>query len=162
LIVPVAAAEEIWSKLAAQGAQPAGLGARDTLRLEAAMPLYGHELSESIDPYQAGLDFAVNLKGRDFIGRQALESLKNRPDKPQRVGLALAGRRVPREHYPVYHAHEQIGEVTSGTFSPTLGRPIAMAYVKPSVAAPGTSLTIDIRGTRETCEVVPLPFYQRA
>lgn len=161
LIVPAEAAEEIWSKLVAQGALPAGLGARDTLRLEAAMPLYGHELSESIDPYQAGLGFAVTLAGRDFFGRTALEARQHDPLIPKRVGLALASRRVPRERYPIFQNDEQVGEVTSGTFSPTLNKPIAMAYVKPHVAAPGTSLTVDIRGSREACATTPLPFYQR-
>jgi aminomethyltransferase len=161
LIVPSAAATGIWSRLAAEGARPAGLGARDTLRLEAAMPLYGHELNETVDPYQAGLDFAVNLAGREFIGRAALEQRKNDPQRPVRVGLALSGRRVPRERFGIYSGDENVGEVTSGTFSPTLGRPIAMAYVRPESARTGNTLTVDIRGTRETCEATPLPFYKR-
>ena len=143
------------------GIAPAGLGARDTLRLEAAMPLYGHELSEDIGPIQAGLSFAVNLKDRDFIGRDAITKQKQDADLPQRVGLELSGRRVPREHFAVFHGDEQVGEVTSGTFSPTLEKPIAMAYVKPQHAASGTALTIDIRGRREAATVVDLPFYQR-
>jgi aminomethyltransferase len=162
LIVEAPHAERLWTLLIGDGARPAGLAARDTLRLEAAMPLYGHELSESINPYQAGLDFAVSLKDREFVGRAALERFKNDPAQPKRVGLTLTGRRIPREHYGVFADDEkQIGEVTSGTFSPTLNKPIAMAYVPPRFATVGTKLAIDIRGSREPCEVVPLPFYRR-
>jgi len=161
IIVEAAHAHHLWTLLAAEGVRPAGLAARDTLRLEAAMPLYGHELSESINPYQAGLEFAVNLKGRDFIGKSTLEHFKQDATQPKRVGLTLTGRRIPREHYSVFAGEERIGDITSGTFSPTLNRPIAMAYVKPDFAAVGTKLAIDIRGTREPCEVAPLPFYQR-
>jgi len=161
IILPAVHAKQLWTSLIEQGAHPAGLGARDTLRLEAAMPLYGHELSESINPYQAGLDFAVNMQGRDFVGRAALERFKNDPSQPKRVGLTFSSRRVPREHYAVFAGDEQVGEVTSGTFSPTLNKPIAMAYVKPGAAATGTQLAVDIRGLHEPCEVVPLPFYKR-
>lgn len=166
LIVPADAAVEVWERLFVAGRElgvaAAGLGARDTLRLEAAMPLYGHELSESIDPLQAGLAFAVNLQGRDFIGRAAIAAKKDDPDRPVRIGLELAGRRVPREHYPVLFDGQTAGEVTSGTFSPTLQKPIAMAYVSPSVAKTGSELAVDIRGTAEPAKVVPLPFYRRS
>jgi aminomethyltransferase len=161
LILEAPHAARIWEMLVAGGARPAGLAARDTLRLEAAMPLYGHELNESINPFQAGLDFAVNLKDRDCVGRAALLKFKDDPAQPKRVGLAMSGRRVPREHYGVFVGDERVGEVTSGTFSPTLNKPIAMAYVQPGSAAVGTKLSIDIRGSREPCEVVPLPFYKR-
>jgi len=164
LIVPAAAAVEVWQKILASElakVSAAGLAARDTLRLEAAMPLYGHELSEEINPYQAGLAFAVNLKGRDFIGRSAIEPKKNDPQQPVRVGLTLSGRRVPREHYAVLSGGEKVGEVTSGTFSPTLNKPIAMAYVQPAYAKVGTKLEVDIRGSAEGAEVAPLPFYKR-
>jgi aminomethyltransferase len=150
----VAAAENI-------GGMACGLGARDTLRLEAAMPLYGHELSESINPFQAGLSFAVNLEGREFVGREALARIAADKNQPVRVGLQLGGKRVPREGYPVLQGDETVGEVTSGTFSPTFGRPIAMAYVRPSAQAVGTRLAVDIRGTQHAAVVVPLPFYQR-
>lgn len=166
LIVPANLAETVWERVLTagkeHGATAVGLAARDTLRLEAAMPLYGHELSETIDPIQAGLDFAVNLAHRDFIGRDAIQAKKNDPNLPKRVGLTLASRRVPREHYPVVADGQPIGEVTSGTFSPTLDRPIAMAYVPPQFAAAGTELAIDIRGKHEPATVVPLPFYKRA
>ena len=158
-------AVEVWEKILeagrSSGAVPAGLGARDTLRLEAAMPLYGHELSEQIDPLTAGLGFAVNLEGRDFPGRDALAKLKQSPRTLRRVGLELAGRRVPREHYPVLHGDRPVGEVTSGTFSPTLERPIAMAYVQADLAEIGTDLIVDIRGQQEPARVVKLPFYRR-
>ena len=165
LIVPAADAAALWEQLAQDGAalglQPAGLGARDTLRLEAAMPLYGHELSEQIDPYQAGLGFAVHLKDRHFIGHAALAKSKEAADRPCRVGLRLEGKRVAREHFTVLAAGEVVGAVTSGTYSPTLERPIAMAYVRSDVADVGTELEVDIRGRRVSAQVVPLPFYRR-
>lgn len=165
LIVPSNIATSLWSQILAageaRGARAVGLGARDTLRLEAAMPLYGHELSETIDPLQAGLDFAVNFANREFIGKAAIAAKKNDPNLPRRVGLTLASRRVPREHYPVVADGQPIGEVTSGTFSPTLDRPLAMAYVPPAYATVGTEVAIDIRGKLEPATVVELPFYKR-
>jgi glycine cleavage system T protein (aminomethyltransferase) len=166
LIVPASAAEHIWERLFSGGKElgleAAGLGARDTLRLEAGMPLYGHELSEAINPLQAGLAFAVNLEGRDFVGRAAIAAKMNDPVQRVRIGLVLGGRRVPREHYPVLHAAQSVGEVTSGTFSPTLQTPIAMAYVNPAAAAAAAELAVDIRGTAEPAKTVPLPFYRRS
>jgi aminomethyltransferase len=150
----VAAAERV-------GGMACGLGARDTLRLEAAMPLYGHELSEAINPFQAGLSFAVNLKGREFVGSKALERFAADKTQPVRVGLQVEGKRVARQGCPVLHDGEIVGEVTSGTFSPTFERPIAMAYVRPTSQAVGTRLAVDIRGTRHVATVVPLPFYKR-
>ncbi|MFV1966562.1 MAG: glycine cleavage system aminomethyltransferase GcvT [Pirellulaceae bacterium] len=166
LIVPAAAATEIWDRIMQAGRdhniQPVGLGARDTLRLEAAMPLYGHELSEHIDPLQAGLDFAVQLEDRRFVGREALVQAAASPRQTVRIGLLLSSRRVARQHCPVLSAGETVGEVTSGTFSPTLEKPIAMAYVRRDVAAVGNELVIDIRGRQETATVVELPFYTRS
>jgi aminomethyltransferase len=170
LIVPAAGAADLWEKLLTAGqsvgAVPVGLGARDTLRLEAAMPLYGHELSESIDPFTSGLDFAVNLEGRNFPGRDALAQIASRPRQRVRVGLELACKRVPREGYGIRRSSKAsddnvIGEISSGTFSPTLKRPIAMGYVRAEFSQPGTELTIDIRGQLEPARVVPLPFYRR-
>jgi aminomethyltransferase len=165
LIVPAAIAGLVWESVLSQGktsgAMPAGLGARDTLRLEAAMPLYGHELSEQINPIQAGLSFAVNLEGREFVGKSVLMEAKQKKALPVRVGLELAGRRAAREHYAVLSDGQAVGEVTSGTFSPTLERPIAMAYVPPQYAQLGTELAVDIRGSAEPCRVVKLPFYTR-
>jgi aminomethyltransferase len=150
----VAAAEKV-------GGIAAGLGARDTLRLEAAMPLYGHELSEAINPIQAGLNFAVNLTGREFIGREAIERFAADKSQPVRIGLQVEGKRVPRQGYPVLQGDDIVGEVTSGTFSPTFERSIAMAYVRPTAQAIGSKLAVDIRGTQHPATVVPLPFYER-
>jgi len=161
LIVGAAAAVSIWQTLVRGGAVPAGLGCRDTLRLEAAMPLYGHELSEAIDPFAAGLDFAVDLEGRSFPGHAALVRAKADAARPKRVGLELAGPRLPREGFGVFAGERQIGRTTSGTFSPTLEKPIAMAYVEREFAAPGTQVAIDIRGRQEPATVVKLPFYRR-
>lgn len=161
LVVPHADAVSVWEKLIAAGASAAGLGARDTLRLEAAMPLYGHELSEDIDPIQAGLKFAVNLKDRTFPGRDALERRLADPTTSRRVGLVLEGKRVPREGYALVRGSTQVGSVTSGTFSPTLEKPIAMGYVSPDAAEIGTKLDVDIRGRTEPAQVVELPFYSR-
>lgn len=165
LIVPAAAAQEVWDRVFESGkdlgVRANGLGARDTLRLEAAMPLYGHELTEQTNPFLAGLGFAVNLDGREFVGKSAIAPQKGNPQQPRRVGLALSGRRVPREHYALLSGATKVGEVTSGTFSPTLQKPIAMAYVEPTHAAVGTELTVDIRGSAEPAQVVALPFYKR-
>ena len=154
-------APAIWETLVAAGATPAGLGCRDTLRLEAAMPLYGHELSEDINPFQAGLAFAVDLNGRSFTGRDALAAIKDDADQPHRIGLEFAGKRVPREGFAVFDQGEPSGQITSGTFSPTLEKPIAMAYVAPASAAAGRELAVDIRGRQEAARVVALPFYKR-
>jgi aminomethyltransferase len=145
----------------AVGLLPAGLGCRDTLRLEAAMPLYGHELNETIDPFTAGLGFAVRVDGADFLGRAALIEAKTRPDRLKRVGLVLASKRIAREGALVFAADDQVGRVTSGTFSPTLEKSIAMAYVSADQSAVGMALSIDIRGQREPATVVTLPFYRR-
>ena len=170
IIVPAEAGVEVWEYLLNQaktidapatGVKPAGLGARDTLRLEAAMPLYGHELSEEINPFQAGLKFAVNLKDRDFVGHDALVRLQENPEAPVRVGLELSGRRAARQGYAIFASGRQVGEVTSGAFSPTLERPIALAYVTRETSEVETSLEVDIRGRRESARVVKLPFYRR-
>ena len=125
------------------------------------MPLYGHELSEDINPYQAGLGFAVNVKDRDFIGRAAVLSAKKDSAQTMRVGLVMDGKRSAREGYAIYDGQTQVGTATSGTFSPTLDRPIAMAYVSPAAADVGRSLEIDLRGERLPPTVVALPFYDR-
>lgn len=165
IICPAEKAPVVWETIMEEGesvgAHAAGLGARDTLRLEAAMPLYGHELTEFINPFQAGLGFAVNFGDREFIGREALERLAADTKQPLRVGLQLEGRRVPRYGCPVLCGSEIVGDVSSGTFSPTFQCPIAMAYVRPTAQAVGTRLAVDIRGTPHAAVVVPLPFYER-
>ncbi|MFC3575456.1 glycine cleavage system aminomethyltransferase GcvT [Streptomyces yaanensis] len=170
LFVAPSDAEKLWQALTEAGAPvglvPCGLSCRDTLRLEAGMPLYGHELSTSLTPFDAGLGRVVKFeKEGDFVGRAALQEAASRAEaNPPRVlvGLIAEGRRVPRAGYAVVSGGEVIGEVTSGAPSPTLGKPIAMAYVDAAHAAPGTSgVGVDIRGSHEPYEVVALPFYKR-
>jgi aminomethyltransferase len=151
----------LWEELVRRGARPCGLGARDTLRFETAMPLYGHELGEDMDPYQAGLGWAVKPDKGDFIGRDALLRLKADASRPRRVGLELQGKRIAREGAAVTQGGRAVGRVTSGTFAATLGKALAMAYVEPGCAAPGTALEVDVRGKWEAARVVGLPFYRR-
>lgn len=141
--------------------RPCGLGARDTLRLEAAMPLYGHELSEEIDPYQAALGWAVKPEKGDFVGRDAMLRRKENGQLPRRVGLELQGRRIAREGAAVVRDGTEVGRVTSGTFAPFLSKAIAMAYVQPNLTAPGTACGVDVRGKAAPARVVSLPFYRR-
>ncbi|WP_329381217.1 glycine cleavage system aminomethyltransferase GcvT [Streptomyces sp. NBC_01716] len=163
-------AEGLWQALTAAGASaglvPAGLSCRDTLRMEAGMPLYGQELTTGLTPFDAGLGRVVKFEKEGyFVGRPALEAAAERAgNAPPRklVGLVAEGRRVPRAGYPVVAGGEVVGHVTSGAPSPTLGRPIAMAYVDASHAAAGTAgVGVDIRGSVEPYEVVALPFYKR-
>jgi aminomethyltransferase len=150
----------LWEELIGRGAVACGLGARDTLRLEAAMPLYGHELSEQIDPLSAGLGWAVKLDKGEFIGRAALQQLP--PGRPVRVGLVLDGKRAAREGAEVFADGSQVGTVTSGSFVPHLQKSIAMAYLPKRAADAGTEVLIDLRGTKVPAKVVALPFYRRA
>ncbi|TWT33541.1 Glycine cleavage system T protein [Posidoniimonas corsicana] len=165
IVVHADLAAGLWESLHAKAEEvdgsAVGLAARNTLRLEAGMPLYGHELTEEINPIQAGLGFAVTLKDRDFVGRDALTAATQDKGQRVRVGLQLEGRRAPREGYPVLQENEVVGEVTSGTFSPTLNKPIAMAYVKPTAAAPGEPVAVDARGTHLAATVAPPVFYER-
>ena len=159
-------AAEAWDAVMAAGVPaglvPVGLGARDTLRLEAGMPLYGNELDRETDPFQAGLGRVVKLdRDVDFVGRAALARVAADGPRRRLVGLVVRGRGIARHGYPVLADGTETGHVTSGTQSPTLGLPIAMAYVAPRVAEPGTMLDVDIRGQRVVAEVVPLPFYRR-
>lgn len=142
--------------------RPAGLGARDTLRLEAGMPLYGHELNEHIDPISAGLGWAVDLT-KNFIGVEALRKVHADGPKRKLVGLELEGRRIARQGVAIVPAGggEAIGEVTSGTFSPTLQKSIAMAFVNADQTEVGTALAADLKGTLNPAKVVPLPFYKK-
>lgn len=153
----------LWDELLAKGAAPCGLGSRDTLRLEAAMPLYGHELTEKIDPLQAGLDWAVKLN-KPFIGRDALASANEAAaHRPKRVGLELGGKRAAREGCILMSDESTpVGVVASGSFAPWIEKSIAMGYVAPRYALPGTKILVDIRGTAVPATVVPLPFYKRA
>ena len=171
LFVAPGDAARLWRALLAAGADaglvPCGLSCRDTLRLEAGMPLYGHELTANVTPFDAGLGRVVKFdKPGDFVGREALAAAAARTaEQPPRVlvGLVAEGRRVPRAGYTVHGPDGAVaGEVTSGAPSPTLGVPVAMAYVDAAVAEPGTpGVTVDIRGSREPYRVVKLPFYHR-
>lgn len=141
--------------------KPAGLGARDTLRLEAAMPLYGHELSETLDPISAGLGWAVDLS-KEFVGVEPLREIARTGPKRKLVGLELEGRRIARQGTPIVKEGQIIGEVTSGTFGPTLQKSIAMAYVDANYSAEGTQLSADLKGEMNPARVVTMPFYKRA
>lgn len=156
-------APKLWQLLREAGEEfgliPCGLGARDTLRLEAAMPLYGHEMDETISPLEAGLDFGVKLDKKEFIGRDALVSAGT--PKRVRVGFVVTGRGIVREQQEVYLGQENIGLTTSGTHCPFLGKAIAMALIDPVHAAEGTALEVDVRGRRVPVKIVPLPFYKR-
>jgi aminomethyltransferase len=159
--IPASLAVELANELLARGARPCGLGARDTLRLEAGMPLYGHELNDQIDPFQAGLGWAVKMEKGEFIGREALERRRHEATRRQRIGLELDGKRIAREGAVVLLDGKEIGRVTSGTFSPTLEKAIAMAYVDPAHTGAGTACEVDVRGKPAAARVAPLPFYRR-
>ena len=141
--------------------KPAGLGARDTLRLEAGMPLYGHELSEAVDPISAGLKWAVDLT-KNFIGVESLRAIAEKGSARKLVGLELEGKRIARQASPVVLDGKVIGEITSGTLSPTLGKSIALAYVDAAHSAEGTALGVDLKGTINPATIVKTPFYKRA
>jgi aminomethyltransferase len=164
LYVDSAAAPGLWDALLEEGAGdglvPCGLGARDTLRLEAGLRLYGQDMDETVDPFSCSLGWTVKLQKGDFIGRDAL--LRLDPAHPPRrfIGLLLPGRAIARHGHRLLRDGEMVGEVTSGTFSFTLERGIATASVSPA-AADSRELDIDIRGTTVAAEVVPLPFYRR-
>ncbi len=157
-------AEKMWDALLENGKEegliPCGLGARDTLRMEAAMPLYGHEMDDTVSPLETGLGFAVKMAKEDFIGKAALEEKK----EPQRtrIGLKVTGRGIIREHQEVFKNGEKIGMTTSGTHCPYLGYPIAMALVGEGTAAIGDKLEVEVRGRKVEAEVVALPFYKRS
>jgi aminomethyltransferase len=175
LFTPPQEAERIWAALstagAADGLVPAGLAARDTLRLEAGMPLYGNELGPDLTPFDAGLGRVVKLdKPGDFVGRAALAERAGSAPQRELVGLVGRSRRVPRHGYDVLWDEAACGKVTSGAPSPTLGKPIAMAYVTPRAALQAREpeqdgergrLAVDIRGSAEPADLVPLPFYRR-
>lgn len=166
VFVDTAATAALWDALlaavTAHDGRPVGLGARDTLRLEAGMPLYGNELDLAMNPYEANLGRVVKLdKSAEFVGRAALEKVAREGAGRRLVGLIVEGRGIARHGYPVWSGERRTGVVTSGTQSPTLGVPIAMAYVAPEDAAPGTVVDVEIRDARVPARVVPLPFYKR-
>jgi len=155
-------APAVWRRLVEAGAVPAGLGARDTLRLEAAMALYGHEIDETTTPFEAGLDWVVKLgKGCDFQGRDTLAAQKAQGVPRKLVGFEVEGRGIARQGHGVVSEGAQVGSVTSGTWSPTFEKALGLAYVPPELAAPGTKLAIDVRGKTLPAVVVETPFYRR-
>lgn len=159
--VPAELAVSAWDSLIADGGVPCGLGARDTLRLEAAMPLYGHELAPDVDPFSAGLGKFVVLNKCDFAGREALSRIASAPPR-RRVGLVIEGKRPARQGTVVLAGSRPIGVVTSGTFSPTLQKAIAMALIDRSLPWPlENGLGVDIRGTIAAASATRLPFYRR-
>jgi aminomethyltransferase len=157
LHVPVAVADAVWSRALDVGLVPAGLGARDTLRLEAGLPLHGHELGPGITPLQAGLGWVVRFDKGDFRGRAALEAEQQRGVPRRLRGLAVDGRQIPREGQAVSRDGRVVGTVSSGNFSPTLERGIALAFVAPDVV-PGDAVTVDVRGRVVGASVVEIPF----
>jgi aminomethyltransferase len=160
LHVAAADAPRLWDALRDAGIEPAGLGARDTLRLEAGLPLHGHELGPGITPLQVGLGWVVGWDKADFRGREALVAERERGIARRLRGLSVEGRRPPREGSPVLRDGAEIGAVTSGNFSPILGHGIALAFVPPEVE-PGDALQVDVRGQLLAAQVVPLPFVKK-
>lgn len=155
----------LWNSLmdsgVALGLQPAGLGARDTLRLEKAYPLYGHELDDTTTPLEAGLEWVSKFSKGSFLGREALLRQKREGVRRRLVGLEMTGPGIARGDYPILKGGRPIGKVTSGTKSPTLGKAIALGYVSAEEAAIGNEVAVEIRGRSVGAKIVPLPFYRR-
>ena len=166
LYCPADAAAKLWRKLleagAPHGLKPCGLGARDTLRLEAAMCLYGHDIDETRTPVEADLNWIIKPGKGDFIGRDALVKQQAEGTAEVLVGFTMVDRGIPRQHYPVRKNGEEIGIVTSGTHAPHLGKPLGMAYVAKAHSAIGTEIEIDLRGKPARAVIVAKPFYKRA
>ncbi|MEG4246877.1 glycine cleavage system aminomethyltransferase GcvT [Microcoleus sp. MON2_D6] len=161
IMVDAEVGKELWQKLLTAGVVPCGLGARDTLRLEAAMALYGQDIDDNITPLEAGLGWVVHLDTKgDFIGREVLEQQKASGVSKRLVGLEMQGRHIARHGYPVIFEGETVGEVTSGTLSPTLNRPVALAFVPAKLAKIGQQLEVEIRGKNYPASVVKKPFYK--
>jgi len=152
---PPGSVESLWADLRAEGAAPCGLAARDSLRNEAALPLYGHELREDTNPWEAGLAYSVSLD-KDFIGRDDMLRRREHGVRQKRVGLVLAGRRIARENMPVLRGDRTVGTVTSGTWSPLIEAPIAQAYLDTAVLHEDGNVEIDVRGRREQARIVPV------
>jgi len=159
-------AVHVWDALVEAGGSaglaPAGLGARDTLRLESGMALYGHEIDRETTPWEAGLGWIVKLDRGDFIGREALVAAKQSGPARRLIGYEMVDRGIARQGHPILGEGRAIGAVTSGTFSPTFEKALGMAYVESAFAAPGTSIEVDVRGRALAARVVKLPFYKRS
>jgi aminomethyltransferase len=165
VIAPARLMEELWKHIMTQGhpycLQPAGLGARDTLRTEACYPLYGHELDENTTPIEAGVGFFVALDKGEFIGRSALAEQKTKGPTRKCIAFKMTAKSAPpRPHYPIWAEGQSVGEVTSGTQSPSLNAGIGLGYVPASYASPGTNIEIEIRGKRAAAEIVSKPIYR--
>jgi len=158
-------APAIWRRLLEagdpQGLRPAGLGARDTLRLEASMALYGHEIDESTTPFEAGLAWVVKMNKGDFLGREALAAQQAEGLRRKLIGFEVQGRGIARQGHEVKSDGRTVGAVTSGTWSPSFEKALGMAYVPTGLAAPGTPLEVDVRGKPLSAVVVEVPFYRR-
>ena len=157
IILPATQSAAMWRALLEAGVGPTGLGARDTLRLEAGMNLYGTDMDETTTPLESGLAWTIawEPKGRDFIGRKALEASRNNPAMKKFVGLILDDRGVLRNHQRVFKDGKQVGEITSGTFSPVLGKAIAFARIAGEI---GDSCSVEMRGKKVSATVVKPPF----
>jgi len=155
------AGQQLWRSLLEAGVTPSGLGARDTLRLEAAMSLYGQDIDETTTPLEAGLNWLVHLDRKgDFLGRSVLEKQKAEGVERRLVGLEMTGKHIARHGYPVWGAGKVVGEITSGTLAPTLGKAIALAYVPKSLSKVGQTVEVEIRGKTYPAVVVKKPFYR--
>lgn len=161
IITSVEAGQALWDRLLQAGATPCGLGARDTLRLEAALVLYGNDIDTTTNPYEAGLGWVVSLDdGADFVGRRALEHLRAEGPKRKLVCLKAEGPGIMRAHYPILHEGDRVGQVTSGGYSPMLDVSIGLGYVPVALATEGRNLAVDVRGRALPVRIVPRPFYQ--
>ena len=161
LYFPAAASEAVWSALVAAGAEPCGLGARDTLRLEAALSLYGHELDDETSPLEAGLDRFVKLEAGGFIGHEAMLARRDAGHTRRLVGFEVTGRGIARAGYPIAKDGATVGVVTSGAPSPTLGKSIGLGYVPPALGEPGCTIDVIVRDKPIAARVVPTPFVKK-
>lgn len=160
LVTPVEPGRSLWERLVAEGVQACGLGARDTLRLEAALALYGNDIDTTTNPWEAGLGWAITLDdGADFVGRAALEAARTRVER-HLICLMALGPGIMRSGCVILHGGKQVGRVTSGGYSPTLRASIAMGYLPSSLTAEGTNVEVEVRGKRLPARVVPRPFYR--
>ena len=153
-------APAVWQSFLDQGALPCGLGARDVLRLEAGLPLHGHEIDEQTTPVEAGLERFVRFD-KEYVGSQVLRRQNQEGTERRLVGLTVPGRSAPRQGYAILHEGENIGHITSGSYSPTLDTSIGMGYVLQGFASPGSPVDLDVRGRITPAQIVPLPFYTR-
>jgi aminomethyltransferase len=154
-------AQMVWDAVVQAGAQPCGLGARDTLRLEAGYPLHGNDIDEETTPLEAGLGRTVKLEGRDFVGSDALRRQKAEGLRKRLCGFAVRDRAIARHGSPIFYQGERVGIVTSGSYGPWVEKNIAMGYVPPAIAQPGTEVAIEVRGRHLAAETTKLPFYRR-